>query len=298
MDIADLFYKDPETTKSYKAPSGEIKGNITLKRSFEIVNSKLMRMFNLYRLLPPGVEVKRLRESPALTKLLERPKEFELEDIVATIQQEQHDKIAAKRDQVMIVEGVAGSGKSEVGLHRVAYLAYPGREISEKISPENVIFLGPTRIFLGFISNLLPGLRVQKVKQTTILEWLISILSKRIRLQQKDKLLEKYLSSNMRNLEKELEVAQFKSSLTMARLIARYVKVLHNKFLNSASQIDIDYSTSISRSRVQHLLKAPFEYPLNEERTRAVARIGSEISKIGRLYSKEYSPATWKRVQL
>jgi DNA helicase-2/ATP-dependent DNA helicase PcrA len=112
-----LFYNPQDG--GYTSETGKvIKGTVQLKRDLLIEEAKLQNITD-YALLPPGARPE-LEVQAALTRQLAKSKSSELQDIVATIQPTQYQQIIAALQQVMIIQGVAGSGKSEVGLHRVA----------------------------------------------------------------------------------------------------------------------------------------------------------------------------------
>jgi DNA helicase-2/ATP-dependent DNA helicase PcrA len=92
-----------------------------------------------------------------------------LRDIIATIQAPQYALITAPADRVLVVQGVAGSGKTSIALHRLSYLVYPTL-VAGKAPPRCVIF-GPNQLFLKYVSAVLPKLGLQHVVQTTIAEW-------------------------------------------------------------------------------------------------------------------------------
>ena len=88
-----------------------------------------------------------------------------MRDIVATIQPDQDDIVRAGADQTVCVQGAPGTGKTAVGLHRVAYLLYAYRE---QVRRRGVVMVGPNRAFLSYIRNVLPALGELDVTQTTV----------------------------------------------------------------------------------------------------------------------------------
>src|SRR4029077_2383081 len=105
------------------------------------------------------------RPSRILIEEIERPRSGPMRDIVATIQPDQDDIVRADADQSLCVQGAPGTGKTAVGLHRVAYLlyAYPDRMLHG-----GMLVIGPNRAFLSFIRNVLPALGEADVAQQTI----------------------------------------------------------------------------------------------------------------------------------
>jgi hypothetical protein len=103
---------------------------------------------------------------------IERPRSGPMRDIVATIQPDQDDIVRAAADQTVCVQGAPGTGKTAVGLHRVAYLLYAYRE---QVRRRGVVMVGPNRAFLSYIRNVLPALGELDVTQTTVGELVGSV---------------------------------------------------------------------------------------------------------------------------
>ena len=272
---AYVLWVDPLKGK-YIAPVGEITGDVKLKRGLIIEESQLRRIieFDLGRKEKPAKEA-----DPFLTQELSKAKGDELSDIVATIKPEQYEEVAAALEQVIIIQGVAGSGKSEVGLHRVVYLLSPHRETKLGILPERVVFFGPSRPFLNYVFSLLPSFRVYAVRQTTIRDWLKGTLSSRVRIESKDRLLEKLLKVKKETLAEELKVSRFKVSIQMARILKRYIKALRDKFTEDTTDIFRGREVIINAVKIRRIIRGSQSQPLNEQRVRVLSQLYSEIQK-------------------
>ncbi len=287
VPIARLFYQP--LSGEYEAPIGRITGTVKLKRELLIEQARLVELTD-YRLLPPGVGPAPIEEA-SLTRELSKSRGYELRDIVTTIRPEQYEEIAATLQQVMIIQGVAGSGKSEVGLHRLAYLLSPHNELNLKISPKGVIFIGPSKVFLRYISNLLPGLDVEGVNQTTIRDWLRSTLSSPVRLEPRDGLLEKQLTGTKKMLEGEQRVAKLKSSMQMARLIDKHVQMLREGFLKNATNLMFRQEIVMSEARVRNIIRGTRGDPLNVQRKRVLSEIEGQLRKKSVIKPEESLPS-------
>ncbi len=113
-----------------------------------------------------------------LTEALSGTSDRHLSVIVETIEPHQYAAIANTGDIVLVVQGSAGSGKSEIGLHRIAYLLSPFNDLSEKPIPDTTLFIAPSRSFLDYAAELLPALDVcDSVRQVTLREWLQGVMS-------------------------------------------------------------------------------------------------------------------------
>ena len=162
----------------------------------------------------------------ALTEILsESGGEGALSVIVETIEPHQYEAIANTQDRALIVQGAAGSGKSEIGLHRIAYLLSPFNELSprERPTPDTTLFIGPSKSFLEYAADLLPALGVQQgVTQTTRGEWMRSIRSANLRLRSRGRIWDDLLERGEITRFSERAEA-FKGSLDMAGLLERRV---------------------------------------------------------------------------
>ncbi|MGL5351724.1 MAG: HelD family protein [Clostridium sp.] len=153
--VASLFYKGITGETSYKSPNGEVPVDITQRRQLIVKKGLLEGYFD------SDVDVK----DEILQMILSSNAGEKLKDIVMSIQKEQDEIIREERNKVVVVNGVAGSGKTTIALHRVAYLLYNFREqLTDK-----VLILGPNDIFMDYISDILPTLGESGISQQTFI---------------------------------------------------------------------------------------------------------------------------------
>lgn len=152
--ISTLYYDSPVGPASYEAPGGREQGELSLKRQFEISAGKLISY----------TDVDTVSNDELLQPYLSAGADTRLKNIVATIQSEQNRIIRERLEQTLVVQGVAGSGKTTVALHRIAYLVYSCRD---SVSPGQFLVLGPNPFFIRYISAVLPDLDVENVLQLT-----------------------------------------------------------------------------------------------------------------------------------
>ncbi len=161
--ISSLFY-DYETGKAeYVAPEGIIKGELERKRQYKIENRKLVRVFD------NSLNI----NDEMLQEVLAENSNEKMKNIVNTIQQEQNQVIRNTRDKNLIVQGIAGSGKTSVALHRIAFLLYK----IPNLTSEKILIFSPNQIFTEYISNVLPELGEENTVQTTFHDYLHKIIS-------------------------------------------------------------------------------------------------------------------------
>jgi DNA helicase II / ATP-dependent DNA helicase PcrA len=175
--VASLFYSftGGEEPVAYEAPEGTIEGEVHRKRNLSIREKELERVVESY---VRGGDNLGLSDDFLLYRLGEK-KDNRLRDIVSTIQAEQDRIIRAPRHLALIIQGAAGSGKTTVALHRLAFLLY---QYQGQIKAERMIIFAPNTMFLDYISGVLPELGVGSVRQTTFTDWALDRLGGKVAL--------------------------------------------------------------------------------------------------------------------
>lgn len=153
-DICSLYYDDVVGATSYKCPDGEVKGSVDLKRQFKIENGKILYYLDSNMLIDDEILMEELSKN-ATTKM---------HDIVSTIQKEQNTLIRSDDFENIIVQGVAGSGKTSIAMHRVSYLLY---KYKDQLKSEDILVLSPSELFADYINEVLPSLGEEKSFTTT-----------------------------------------------------------------------------------------------------------------------------------
>ena len=160
--ISSLFYNYELGKAKYDTPTGECNGEILSKMQFKIENGEILRCFK------SDINI----DDEYLQEILSSSSTEKMKNIVDTIQREQNEIIRNIKDKYLIVQGVAGSGKTSVALHRIAYLLY--RNIN--LTSNNILILSPSDVFSEYISNVLPELGEDNVLKTTFSEFAQSFL--------------------------------------------------------------------------------------------------------------------------
>lgn len=150
--VSSLFYDYETGDASFNAPDGKVSGEITLKRQYDIKNSELKNAFDSS--LTIGDDI--------LRSVLSQNASSKMKTIVSTIQKEQNKIIRANMNKSMLVQGVAGSGKTSIALHRIAYLLYQNKNT---LKAEDVLILSPNKLFAEYISEVLPELGEENISQ-------------------------------------------------------------------------------------------------------------------------------------
>lgn len=210
---ANLYYEGRLGVSSYQSPDGEIKGELQLKRQLSIAEGELKKI----------LDIDVTADDELLQDYLGINADHRLKDIVVSIQTEQNKIIRAGLDQNLIVQGVAGSGKTTVALHRIAYLLYNYPEYKE----ESFMIIAPNRLFLDYISEVLPELGADKVKQTTFTDLILEMLEEKVKVKESHEKLASIIEhrSNQGNHAQMLkEVSKVKSAAIFQEILDGYLK--------------------------------------------------------------------------
>ncbi|RBL88837.1 HelD family protein [Chitinophaga flava] len=212
--VSSMFYDFETGTAFYQAPAGERKGEITLKRQYRIKDGQLEFMIDTAAHIYDEL----------LQRELSNRSDEKMKNIVATIQKDQHAVIREEEAPVLVIQGVAGSGKTSIALHRIAFLLYKHRE---NISSNDILILSPNKIFSDYISNVLPELGEENIPETSIGRLVNELLNNKYVFQT----LFEQTSTLMENKDAGLsERTNFKSSFDFLHSLNEYAVYLNNHF--------------------------------------------------------------------
>ena len=233
--VSSMYYDFELGKASYDAPLGKVEGEITLKRQFKITKSKMD--YVLESALSIGDEV--------LQRELSNTSDQRMKNIVATIQKEQNRIIRNERTDTLIIQGVAGSGKTSIALHRVAYFLYKYREY---LSAENVVVISPNKVFADYISNVLPELGEEPIIQLDLEDIAKEQLDKQMDFERFSEQVSELLDNPDEN---KTERIKFKSSLEFVSLINNYISYIDSNYFNATDYIynDICIDKEFIRNR-------------------------------------------------
>lgn len=283
-DILVFDWRDPVSTVFYECYNGRASyevhgryhysGDVRLKRQYKIENSILKSMVDNYvmdQIMARQQEA--LLSDPLLAERLRQGAADKLKDIVTSIQSEQNKIIREPLNQVTVIQGVAGSGKSTIGLHRLSYLLY-----NEKIKPEKLIVIAPNRIFLDYISELLPEIDAADVPQMvwndmvaliTRREFKLAKLSLELIIAGKDK-------SRIRMIT---DIAQLKGSLDFMQVLHTYMEHKVQKFCLKLKDISLfDGNLTITARQQLERFMEDAKTPYNERLRRLTRYITFRVT--------------------
>lgn len=203
--IASMYYDYSIGDAEYKYNGITIKGEILKKRQILVENGELVKVD----------EQDTLTDDKILLSYLNANADSRLKSIVATIQREQNKIIRNPLKSNYIVQGVAGSGKTTVALHRIAYLLYTE---AKNINETEFMILGPNKYFLNYISELLPDLDINSVSQSTFDDLILKKIDSKVKLESQNETLQNILLNKVNK-----ECINYKSSLEYLNLIEQFI---------------------------------------------------------------------------
>lgn len=263
--IASIFYSFTGQTDqaTYDSPDGVVEGIVHLKRNIAIRNQIIQRVVDGY---VRGGDNLGVTDEFLLYRLGEN-KDHRLRDIVSTIQVEQDQIIRTERNIALVIQGVPGSGKTTVALHRLAYLMY---QYQDHIQAEKIVIFAPNNMFLDYISDVLPELGVGGVQQTTFAEWVLGILEEEITLPDPAKRLSRWFDVHEENNE---EPARFKGSIQFQKLLHLALDQYEATFV-PAKNFTAWEGKELSKDTIHDWFYKEYQhYPVMKRRERVFARI-------------------------
>lgn len=240
--ISSMFYDYERGEASYETPSGKIRGEITLKRQYKIREGTMEFM------IENDVNI----HDDILQEELSKSSDDKMKNIVATIQRDQNAVIRNETAPVMIIQGVAGSGKTSIALHRIAFLLYRFRET---IAAKDILIISPNKVFADYISNVLPELGEEQIPEMVIEELAAEVLEHKFRFQTFFDQVSHLLEQNDKDY---IDRIQFKSTFEFLGKLNQYMIHIENNFF-VAEELRVG--------------KTIVPYPFIHERFRAYHRI-------------------------
>ncbi len=216
--VANLYYSGQLGPMDYEAPDGRVAGELTLKRMLTVRQRQLISLFD------SGI----VSQEAYLQEVLGSISSDRLREIVTTIQAEQNIVIRHPLKAHLLVQGAAGSGKTTIALHRIAYLLYTFRKT---LKPENMMILAPNPLFLSYISQVLPDLGVERVVQTTFEGWCREGMGRHMPKILRESRLEKNLLLSAEERREAGELVRMKGSLAMMKKLESYLDHLQETVL-------------------------------------------------------------------
>ena len=215
--IASMYYRNEIGEASYEAPCGEIRGQMSLKRQYEISKGELEYFFDSSVAITDDL----------LQQALGNNASSYMKNIVETIQKEQDLIIRDKGNDLLMVQGVAGSGKTSIAMHRIAFLLY--ERMSEGLTSDNIMIISPNHLFGEYVSTVLPELGENNVRYSTMEEFFDAYFKGRHKLRSRNSQLEFMITSKHR--DKIRSTIRFKGSLAFAQMLDGLVDAFEKELI-------------------------------------------------------------------
>ncbi|MEJ0055927.1 MAG: UvrD-helicase domain-containing protein [Bacteroidota bacterium] len=277
--ISSMFYDFELGPASYTTPSGTIAGTIELKRQYRIRDGRMEFM------IENSVNI----QDDLLQKELSRSSDERMKNIVATIQRDQNKVIRNETAPVMIIQGVAGSGKTSIALHRIAFLLYRFRDT---ISAKDILIISPNKVFSDYISNVLPELGEEHIPETGMEELADELLEYKYTFQtffqQVAMLMEK-------PDEKFIERIRFKSTFEFLSSMNKHLLYVENKYF-AAVDLKIG-SKTITAEFIEKRFKKYHQVPMLKRFPHVVRDVQEELrSMVQRKLTGQEKNQVWQAI--
>ncbi|ABR47221.1 superfamily I DNA helicase [Alkaliphilus metalliredigens QYMF] len=278
--IANIYYEGRIGETSYVAEGGIQEGELLLKRQFTIEDGELKNI----------MDIDIMTTDTFLQASLEANAEERLKDIASTIQAEQNRVIRADMSLPLIVQGVAGSGKTTIALHRIAYFIYT---YEKTFDPENFMIIAPNKLFLNYISEVLPELGVGNVKQTTFIDFMEALVGKKYKMLDANEKLMALIHGEKASEGNKLEwlkwAAAFKGSMEFKELLDHYIRDVEKEYMPK-EDFALHGHVIIPKEAIYHMLLQEFNYLPIYKRT-------DELKKTLRTQLKDFKEKILKETE-
>ena len=236
--IASLFYNSRLGDTSYKAPMGMISCNLEQRKQIKVENGKVDRIIDSDIFI----------NDDELQSVLNQSSSGRMRNIVTTIQEEQNEVIRNFKDKKIVVQGCAGSGKTSVALHRLAYLLYSDK----KSTSDNMLIFSPSDTFSSYISNVLPELGENNVMQTTFSDFANAFVHSFKKIESFTEFVSKYYENE--NDKEKNKLNQFKFSDLYIEALDKFIKritdtyIFKDDFSYGELTVPVDYMNKLVKS--------------------------------------------------
>lgn len=245
--ISSIFYEYELGPVQYQCMDGMVPGTVSLKRQYRITENVLHYMFDT------GLKI----DDELLQEILSQSTDEKMRTIVQTIQKEQNRIIRDESHNVLMVQGAAGSGKTSIALHRIAYLLYKYRD--QNITAQNILIFSPNSVFNDYISHVLPELGEENMQQTTFYDYMRRMVSKAYTSEDPASYLETLLTTVDQAAHKARHLGvRYKSSAAFLSLLAAYAKALEGEI--RFEDLTMGDAELVSRAEMEELYWKAYRY--------------------------------------
>ncbi|MGM9921749.1 MAG: RNA polymerase recycling motor HelD, partial [Bhargavaea sp.] len=264
--VANVYYDGRIGEVTYEVNGEENRGHLYAKRQYKIEGGTLMDIR----------DVDLTTNDELLQEALSGKADVRLTEIVSTIQKEQNEIIRANLKRPIIVQGAAGSGKTTIALHRISYFLYT---MGKNFQPEKLMILAPSELFIGYISDVLPELGVDKIRQTTFESFVLGATGLKLKVADPNRKLERLAEGSAVD-GKTLLLSRLKGSLAYRDALDRYVAIIEQETAGLFEDVYIEKFRIIKKERLRRLFLKEFSYlPLQKRLDRIAGILKTETAR-------------------
>ena len=245
--ISSMFYDYELGEATYTSPAGEISGDVSLKRQYRIRKGKMEYM----------IESSLTVHDEILQKELSSNANDKMRNIVTTIQREQNRIIRNEEAHILIIQGVAGSGKTSIALHRIAYLLYT---LKGNISSKDILIISPNKVFGDYISNVLPELGEESVPETSMEQILSGVLENKYKYQSFFEQVTELLGKTTQSF---IERIKYKSSFEFISQLDKFILYMENNCFK-ATDVKLTRHITIPAEYIEEQFRRFNRYPMRQ----------------------------------
>ena len=214
-DVANMFYDAQKgETSGYRCPLGFIEAKLLQRSQIKVQDDQVLRV----------IDTDTHIADDELQEVLSQSSSDKMKEISRTIQYEQNEVIRNTKDKKIVVQGCAGSGKTSVALHRLAYLLYHEKNLSSR----NMLIFSPSDAFSSYISNVLPELHEENVLQTTFSDFANAFVTSFNRIESYTEFVSRHYDGL--NSEEEEQANRFKFSEEYKNALDAFIKRVTNSY--------------------------------------------------------------------
>ena len=245
--ISSMFYDHELGEAFYSSPAGKINGAISLKRQYRIRKGKMEYMIESSVTVHDDILQKELCSNAG----------NKMKNIVTTIQREQNQIIRNENASVLIIQGVAGSGKTSIALHRIAYLLYAQKG---QISSKDILIISPNKVFADYISNVLPELGEETVPETSMEQILSDVINNKYKHQNFFEQVTELLENPTPDF---IERIQYKASFEFISQLDKFILYMENNYFK-ATDVKLTKYITIPAEFINEQFKRFHRYPIRQ----------------------------------
>lgn len=245
--VSSMFYDHEPGQAAYSSPAGEVNGEISLKRQYRIRKGRMEYM----------IESSLTVHDDILQKELSLNADDKMKNIVTTIQREQNRIIRNEDAQVLIIQGVAGSGKTSIALHRIAYLLYT---LKGEISSKDILIISPNKVFADYISNVLPELGEETIPEIGMEQILSEISDNRYKCQNFFEQVTELLGKPTPDF---IERIRYKASFEFVSQLDKFILYMENSYFK-ATDVKLNKYVTIPAGFIEEQFRRFNRYPMRQ----------------------------------